>query len=134
MSVTFLFFFFFSSRRRHTRCLSDWSSDVCSSDLVDNPQAELIFRKGLEHERAYLDSLRAAGRSVTEIALEPDLDWGRAARETREAIASGVDVVYQGVFVDEGWRGVGDFLERQDDGTYEAVDTKLARSAKPAYV
>src|ERR1035441_10972975 len=26
-------FLFFSSRRRHTRCLSDWSSDVCSSDL-----------------------------------------------------------------------------------------------------
>src|SRR5437899_10679038 len=25
--------FFFSSRRRHTSCLSDWSSDVCSSDL-----------------------------------------------------------------------------------------------------
>src|SRR5205814_3246921 len=25
--------FFFSGRRRHTRCLSDWSSDVCSSDL-----------------------------------------------------------------------------------------------------
>src|SRR5436853_1875353 len=24
--------FFFSSRIRHTRCLSDWSSDVCSSD------------------------------------------------------------------------------------------------------
>src|ERR1035441_881915 len=24
---------FFSSRRRHARCLSDWSSDVCSSDL-----------------------------------------------------------------------------------------------------
>src|SRR5258705_11863652 len=24
---------FFPSRRRHTRCLSDWSSDVCSSDL-----------------------------------------------------------------------------------------------------
>src|SRR5258705_5065517 len=29
-----LSFFFFSSRRRHTRCLSDWSSDVCSSDLM----------------------------------------------------------------------------------------------------
>ena len=25
--------FFFSSRRRHTRFTSDWSSDVCSSDL-----------------------------------------------------------------------------------------------------
>src|SRR5205814_7990444 len=31
--------FFFSSRRRHTRCLSDWSSDVCSSDL----QADIAF-------------------------------------------------------------------------------------------
>src|SRR5262245_64853113 len=29
--------FFFSSRRRHTRCLSDWSSDVCSSDLDGKP-------------------------------------------------------------------------------------------------
>src|SRR6266496_4390718 len=28
------FLFFFSSRRRHTRSLRDWSSDVCSSDLV----------------------------------------------------------------------------------------------------
>src|SRR2546429_4727068 len=27
-------FFFFSSRRRHTRCSRDWSSDVCSSDLI----------------------------------------------------------------------------------------------------
>src|SRR5260370_2024127 len=27
-------FFFFSSRRRHTRFKCDWSSDVCSSDLV----------------------------------------------------------------------------------------------------
>src|SRR5205085_9461990 len=29
------FFFFFSSRRRHTRFDCDWSSDVCSSDLID---------------------------------------------------------------------------------------------------
>src|SRR5258707_11028231 len=28
------FFFFFSSRRRHTRYWRDWSSDVCSSDLI----------------------------------------------------------------------------------------------------
>src|SRR5690606_40199148 len=33
-------FFFFSSRRRHTRFSRDWSSDVCSSDLV----AELVPR------------------------------------------------------------------------------------------
>src|SRR5690625_6612759 len=29
--------FFFSSRRRHTRWPRDWSSDVCSSDLVSVP-------------------------------------------------------------------------------------------------
>src|SRR3712207_1054807 len=31
-------FFFFSSRRRHTRYWRDWSSDVCSSDLVPSKQ------------------------------------------------------------------------------------------------
>src|SRR5258707_6583704 len=30
-------FFFFSSRRRHTRYWRDWSSDVCSSDLIVPP-------------------------------------------------------------------------------------------------
>src|SRR5204862_7866335 len=29
-----VFNFFFSSRRRHTISLRDWSSDVCSSDLL----------------------------------------------------------------------------------------------------
>src|SRR6266542_4878582 len=29
------FLFFFWSRRRHTRCYRDWSSDVCSSDLLE---------------------------------------------------------------------------------------------------
>src|SRR5687768_17767319 len=33
-SLMFTFCFFFSSRRRHTRCSRDWSSDVCSSDLI----------------------------------------------------------------------------------------------------
>src|SRR6266536_1949479 len=32
--MIFIFFFFFSSRRRHTRSTRDWSSDVCSSDLL----------------------------------------------------------------------------------------------------
>src|SRR6267154_2287085 len=29
------FVFFFTSRRRHTRWTGDWSSDVCSSDLIE---------------------------------------------------------------------------------------------------
>src|SRR3712207_1019527 len=34
MEVRCVLFLFFSSRRRHTRYWRDWSSDVCSSDLV----------------------------------------------------------------------------------------------------
>src|SRR5256884_2865779 len=41
--------FFFTSRRRHTRCSRDWSSDVCSSDLIhaaagaDDADAERVI-------------------------------------------------------------------------------------------
>src|SRR5437868_14741457 len=34
LCLLYFFFFFFSSRRRHTRSKRDWSSDVCSSDLL----------------------------------------------------------------------------------------------------
>src|SRR5690606_41082700 len=34
--------FFFSSRRRHTRFSRDWSSDVCSSDLVLREMAMVV--------------------------------------------------------------------------------------------
>src|SRR5437879_8456866 len=34
--ICWLLGFFFSSRRRHTRYIGDWSSDVCSSDLVSS--------------------------------------------------------------------------------------------------
>src|SRR5205814_4640403 len=33
-------------RRRHTRCLSDWSSDVCSSDLSLSSFLPSIFFSG----------------------------------------------------------------------------------------
>src|SRR5207248_5512901 len=40
------YFVFFSSRRRHTRSYGDWSSDVCSSDLL-RPHGVVVRR----HER-----------------------------------------------------------------------------------
>src|SRR5207249_8531528 len=43
--------FFFSSRRRHTRSKRDWSSDVCSSDLLRGPN-EIGVRLGpYDHSR-----------------------------------------------------------------------------------
>src|SRR5260221_6377369 len=40
----------FSSRRRHTRSLCDWSSDVCSSDLVTPAQ----HKRSIELQRKLL--------------------------------------------------------------------------------
>src|SRR5262249_57323386 len=41
------FWFFFASRRGHTRLVSDWSSDVCSSDLREAAAAHRDhFRRG----------------------------------------------------------------------------------------
>ena len=66
---------------------------------------------------------------------DPEGDYDSAARATADAIRAGeADVIYQGVFAHEHWRGVADFLLRRPDGVYEALDTKLARTAKPAYI
>src|SRR5204862_3605960 len=51
------FIFFFSSRRRHTRSLRDWSSDVCSSDLV----VGVMARKGQDPQ----------GRDQDDVAFSP---------------------------------------------------------------
>src|SRR5207248_6624010 len=41
---------FFASRRRHTRSYGDWSSDVCSSDLL--PQSTWAERQMRAHANA----------------------------------------------------------------------------------
>src|SRR5690606_40871334 len=45
--------FFFSSRRRHTRFSRDWSSDVCSSNLVEF--LRLVFTPLQEFNRQLLE-------------------------------------------------------------------------------
>src|SRR2546426_1282587 len=46
--------FFFSSRRRHTRLQGDWSSDVCSSDLIP-AHAGAYFELSLRHFQRALE-------------------------------------------------------------------------------
>src|SRR5690606_39410660 len=65
--------FFVSSRRRHTRFSRDWSSDVCSSDLL----AQLLALAGLF--AALVGIGEASGRAAVR---EPDGPGGDAgARE-----------------------------------------------------
>src|SRR5690606_39814937 len=72
--------FFFSSRRRHTRFSRDWSSDVCSSDLLAGQRAWIT---GLRHEQSsaraevpLIDAADAEGRA--KINPLADWTWGRS--------------------------------------------------------
>src|SRR2546428_459273 len=79
---------------------------------VPEEEAELLRRKGAAHERAYLERLRAEGRTIVEIELGEPWDFEAAARRTAEAMRVGAEVVSQATFVDGRWRGRADFLLR----------------------
>src|SRR5215208_8520134 len=90
--MLFFFFFFFSSRRRHTRWPRDWSSDVCSSDLLHVIRAEALEPAGggqsrvgdqaVEIPGAFQELLRGAGfRQVRNGGLVPPCATGQGARE-----------------------------------------------------
>jgi predicted RecB family nuclease len=105
--------------------------------VVVDPYGLIILRKGNEHEAAYLARIEADGLRVERMLTYDDTEFvgEDARRATEEAIRAGLaDVVYQAYLTDGTWRGFADFLERLPDGTYEPVDTKLARSAKPLHL
>ncbi|MGH2392557.1 MAG: TM0106 family RecB-like putative nuclease, partial [Candidatus Limnocylindria bacterium] len=116
--------------------------------VLDDPELDVLRRRGELHERRYLDLLRADGRSVVEIARDgSSQDHGAelraAADETTAAMSAGADVIYQATFFDRRWRGHADFLlrvERADRPSrwgpyhYEVADTKLARHVKAGAV
>src|SRR5205814_6248841 len=66
--ILFFSFFFFSSRRRHTRCLSDWSSDVCSSDLDARPAPA---RAAVAPHAGYLYSGLTAAHVFARLEIPP---------------------------------------------------------------
>src|SRR5258705_5704268 len=77
----FCFFFFFSSRGRHTRCLSDWSSDVCSSDLPTR-------RRTCQERRACIFQSRCIALML------------RFRLVQRRAVVARVDPVEKGILLD----------------------------------
>src|SRR5258705_13187746 len=87
-----MLFFFFSSRRRHTRCLSDWSSDVCSSDL------DFLMPWNITPEFWKLYDQPAAERPLYPFNAEPIEDFVQKYKGAREVplFSSGfvVPVIY----------------------------------------
>jgi uncharacterized protein len=100
--------------------------------VFDDPYADLIRAKGREHEAAYLARIESGNAHVVRI---PSGDPAASAALTEDAIRSGkADIIYQAHLQDGAWRGIADFLERQSDGSYEPVETKLARAARPEHL
>jgi uncharacterized protein len=99
-----------------------------------DPALEVLEARGLRHERAYLEHLRAQGAQV--IDLRDSSTAGDAAERTRAALRSGVDVIAQATLEHQGWLGRADVLLRVErpseigPWSYEVVDTKLARDTR----
>ena len=104
---------------------------------VDDEGAALIQEAGHAHEAVYLAQLKEAG-DVAEVATFGSLE--RRAAATEAAMRAGASVIYQAAFLGAPWHGFADFLRRVETPSalgawsYEAVDTKLARTAKPSHV
>ena len=111
-----------------------------SRPLRRDPVLDFLSRKGMEHEQAVLEGLRGTGIEVRELAFPEgtsSIDELRMAQDaTLGAMREGVDVIYQGTLVFDGWRGHPDFLlkvERASElggWSYEVADAKLARRVK----
>src|SRR5262245_47151279 len=80
--------------------------------------AKLAARKGDAYERKHLGAMRAEySDELVEIDTSDRSFEGirRAAAQTREAMEQGASAIYQAAFMQDGWMGFSDFLERVDD-------------------
>lgn len=102
----------------------------------DDEQRELITQKGDEHEAAYLAKLESDGNQVVNIA---DVAGNIQSRviATERAMRNGAQVIYQAALQNGSYIGLLDFIVRIDgvpskygNYSYEAQDTKLARTAR----
>jgi uncharacterized protein len=97
-------------------------------------EQEIIHRKGLEHERAYLGALAAQARSISDFS-----DAREHFEQTLAAMRRGDDIIYQGYLANGEFAGYPDFLVRVPESSalgewsYEPWDTKLARRPKPYF-
>ncbi len=104
----------------------------------DSEDAKILQKQGDDHELRFLSKLKTERRSVIEFSREENL--GAAAQATRNALAQGAEVLFQGAFLSHPWGGWSDFLIRTEkpsrlgDFSYEVVDTKLKRKPDPKHI
>ena len=100
----------------------------------------LVAEKGIAHEKSYLQLLRDQGKRVIDIVEVAGRDNQKRLAATRQAMADGLDVVYQAALGQGNLMGHADFLIRAPspsslgNWSYEVADTKLALSAKAKFL
>ncbi|HEY3382636.1 MAG TPA: TM0106 family RecB-like putative nuclease [Vicinamibacterales bacterium] len=101
----------------------------------DDPRLEALFRRGLDHEAAFVDSLKNAGASSI-VELGDVKDRLEAVERTTAAMRSGADAIVQAALGNDRWYGRPDVLKKVAGASalgpwsYEVVDTKLARETQ----
>ena len=99
-----------------------------------DPLLEVLFKRGLDHEKSYIHSLESAGRRTLDLAAVKNPD--AAFAQTLDAMRLGADVLVQAALRGERWYGRPDVLLRVDapsalgGWSYEVADTKLARETR----
>src|SRR5256885_12877832 len=78
-----MYIFFFSSRRRHTRLQGDWSSDVCSSDLVGRDAYPRRRAAGAVVDKDIVLTVRIAWDEIRRDGSERDAPAVRAHRDRK---------------------------------------------------
>src|SRR2546426_10439609 len=78
--------FFFSSRRRHTRLQGDWSSDVCSSDLIWDLVLHTAYWKCMVRRRLLRDPGIAFPRDGADWPALPDHPDNGAWKRDRDLL------------------------------------------------
>ena len=104
--------------RHLTELQYEVAAEMRDRPFSNNEYQQLLSRLGDEHEEAYLESLRESGLSVADGAVQTDegaVIWEASFARTREALASGADIVFQAALTDGKWRGLADFLRRVDE-------------------
>ncbi len=100
----------------------------------EDPLLDLLIRRGLEHERQFVDSLSAGAATVVDIPQTVHEDERVAT--TLQAMRQGADVIGQGGLRHGEWNGRPDVMRRVPTNSglgtwsYEVYDTKLARETK----
>src|SRR5438874_8311971 len=95
MTIIMSTVFFFSSRRRHTRSLRDWSSDVCSPDLLGTSLGEMYDSKEQCRQDTALMHIHPSEHPPhVFFAIDPeDADWYRGNDRLHEKLgALGVEI------------------------------------------